>query len=102
MESLKLRVTRNVLAQTQKAKNQEQIAIRYTDQTGSLASSLPTAWKDNCIDITIAGAMTLAFCDTSAIWRAHNPGKKKEFDALFEFLSRFPDQEFEFVCALTK
>jgi hypothetical protein len=101
MESLKLKVTSKVLAQVLKFENQKQIAIEDS-KTGLLAASLHAANKTNCIHINIAGAWVLAFCDTHATWRSHNPGKEKEFDALFEFLSKFPDQEFEFVCALAK
>lgn len=103
MESLKLKVTSKVLAQVLKSENQNQKQIAIGDsKTGLLASALRAANKDNRIDINIAGAWTLAFGDTHATWRTHNSGKEKEFDALFEFLSKFPDMEFEFVCTLAK
>jgi hypothetical protein len=101
MESLKLQVTEGVLAQVKKSVNQEMIAIGYS-KMGSFAPSLSAANTGNCIRINIAGAWTLDCCDTHAIWRSHNPDKEKEFDALFEFLSKFPDKKFEFVCTLEK
>lgn len=96
MEFLKLKVTSKVLAQSQKAFNQEQIAI--TDPTEALAPIIAQASKQNRICLVFAGALTLYIGDTSAIWRAHNCQNEAVFDALFEFLSKFPDQAFEFVC----
>jgi len=96
MESLKLKVSSKVLAQTQRAGNQEQIAI--TDPTEALAPIIAQASKKNRICLLLAGALTLYLGDTSAIWRAHNTQNETAFDALFEFLSKFPDQTFEFVC----
>lgn len=97
METVKLKVTSKVLKQSQKAANQEQIAI--TDATGSLAMSIAQVNKENRIRITIAGALSLDLGDTGAIWRAHNRDNEEAFDSLFEFLSRYPGKEFEFVCS---
>ncbi|NTV91022.1 MAG: hypothetical protein HGA22_11795 [Clostridiales bacterium] len=98
MESLKLKVTSKVLAQSKKAVNQEQIAI--TDPTDSLVPLIAQANKLNRICLIFAGALPLDLGDSSAIWRAHNSQNEAAFDALFEFLAKYPDQEFEFLCEI--
>ena len=70
MESLKLKVTSKVLTQSQKAVNQEQIAI--ADPTDALAPLIAQANKLNRICLIFAGILPLYLGDTSAIWRAHN------------------------------
>ena len=98
MESIKLKVTSKVIDQSLKAKNQEQIAI--TSPTGSLASAIAEANKKNRIRLILGDAISLQLGDTGAIWRAHNPANEEDFDALFQFLSKFPNTEIEFVCSV--
>jgi hypothetical protein len=98
MESIKLKVTSRVLAQSRKVKHQEQIAI--TDPTGSLASAIALATKKNRIRLVLGNAISLELGDTGAIWRVHNPFDEANFDALFKFLSKFPDTEVEFICSV--
>ena len=98
MESIKLKVTTNVLFQIQKSNNQEQISIN--SPTGSLAPLIAQANKLNRICLVLAGTLPLYLGDTSAIWRAHNSQNEAAFDALFEFLAKYPDQEFEFLCEI--
>lgn len=98
MESLKLKVTSKVLAQSKKAANQEQIAI--TNPTDALIPLIAQANKLNRICLIFAGTLPLDLGDSSAIWRAHNSQNEAAFDALFEFLANYPDQEFDFLCEI--
>lgn len=100
MESIKLKVTSNVLFQIQKSNNQEQIAIN--SPTGSFAPLLAQANKHNKINVILAGVLKLDIGDTSAIWRAHNSMNEADFDALFNLLSKYPDKEFEFLLTPTQ
>ena len=68
MESVKLKVTSKVIAQSKKATNQEQIAI--TKVTGSLSTVIGNANKSNRVTIKIADALSLEVGDTSAIWNS--------------------------------
>ena len=98
MESIKLKVSSKVITQSKKAINQEQIAI--TNVSGNLSSIIANANKSNRVTVKISGQLNLEVGDTSAIWRAHNSNYNQEFDTLFEFLSKYPDKEFEFICVV--
>jgi predicted protein tyrosine phosphatase len=102
METVKLKVTSKVIAQVNKSEHEHQEQIAITAPTGSLAPAIATANRHNRINISIASALTLNLGDTGAIWRAHNRGNEEAFDGLFEFLSRYPDKKFEFVCSIDK
>lgn len=97
METVILKVTSRVITQSTKASNQEQIAI--TNMSGNLSEIIGNATKLNKITIKIAGVLTLEVGDTNAIWKAHNINYEQEFESLFEFLSKYPDREFEFICS---
>ena len=99
MESVKLKVSSKVIAQSKKDVNQEQIAI--TKIPGSLSTIIANAKKSNRVTIKIAGVLNLEVGDTSAIWKAHNSNYNQEFESLFEFLSKYPDKEFEFICTVS-
>ncbi len=98
METLKLKVTSKVINQAARAPGQQQIAI--SSPTGLLAVSISEANKKNRFRIRLADALTLQLGDTGAIWRAHNIEHEQDFDSLFDFLSGYPDKEFEFVCTV--
>jgi hypothetical protein len=98
MQSIKLKVTSRVIEQSGKARNQEQIAI--SDPTGSLVPAIALATRKNRVRLVLGGAISLELGDTGAIWRVHNPFDEENFDALFGFLSKFPDTEVEFTCAV--
>ncbi|MBN1295969.1 hypothetical protein JXA80_04255 [bacterium] len=98
MDTIKLRVTSKVLAQSKDRKNQEQIAISKPSK--QVRDIVGEAKKTRRVKLLLAGAISLEFCNNGAIWYSHNLKNQKEFDALFTFLSQFPDTEFEFVCSM--
>ena len=98
METIKLKVTSKVLAQLERAGNQQQIAM--SEPTGSLAIAIGKCSKSNRLKMRFGGSLSLEVGDTGAIWRAHNDCHKSNFDRLFKFLSEQPDIEFTFVCCV--
>ena len=98
MESGLLKVTSKVIAHIERATNQEQIAIK--SPSSLLKGIIALANKENLISIHIANAITLKLGDTGAIWRSQNKEHEREFDAIFQLLAGYPDQEFEFICSI--
>ena len=94
MPYIRLKVTSNVLKQSDKAINQEKISI--TGVSGVLADSIAQANKRNNVSLTVARLLRLNIGDTHAIWKADNKHHRVEFDSLFNFLAKHPDEEFKF------
>jgi hypothetical protein len=94
MAYIKLKVTSKVLKQSEAAENQEKIAI--TEVSGVLAEPISEANKRSSVSLTIARLLRLNIGDTHAIWKAHNTHHRVEFDSLFNFLAKHPDEEFKF------
>ena len=94
MAYIRLKVTSKVLKQSEKAVNQAQISI--TEVSGVLAESIAQVNTRNNVSLTIARLLKLNVGDTHAIRKAHNTHHRVEFDSLFNFLAKHPDEEFKF------
>lgn len=75
--------------------------IAYRHPSPDLASMLSKANAHVRVTIRLGGFLELSVGDTGAIWRAHNPEKRHEFDRLFDLLRSKPDVEMRFLCDLT-
>jgi hypothetical protein len=75
--------------------------IAYRSASADLAPTLTKASADGRVTIRLGGFLELSVGDTGAIWRAHNPEKRHEFDRLFDLLHSRPDVEMRFLCELT-
>ena len=100
MDTVMLKVTRKVLAQSQKSPDQRQIAISDAS-CPELKAKLETAGKNRKIRLLLAKRISLWMGDTGAIWYSHNHASKKnqeDFDQLFSLLAHHPDAPFQFIC----
>jgi hypothetical protein len=74
--------------------------IAYRSPSPEIAPTLTKANANRRVTIRLGGFLDLSVGDTGAIWRAHNPEKRDEFDKLFELLRSRPDVEMRFLCEL--
>ena len=99
MAEISLAVTKGVLAYAtgQHAKERQ---IAYTRATPEIATRLAEVGTNHRLKLKIADRITLVVADRGAIWRAHNEQQADDFDALFEFLAKYPSQSMRFVCEI--
>ena len=100
METIFLKVTSKVISFAKNDINGSSKQIAIKTSSANLKEKIIFANKNKRLKLKIANNINLNLGDNGAIWRSHNKDREKEFDALFHFLSEFPDQEFEFVCAI--
>ncbi len=77
MDTVMLKVTRKVLAQSQNSPDQRQIAISDASNP-ELKAQFETAGKNRKIRLLLAKRISLWMGDTGAIWYSHNHASKKE------------------------
>ncbi len=100
MDTVMLKVTRKVLAQSQNSPDQRQIAISDASNP-ELKAQFEMAGKNRKIRLLLARRISLCMGDTGAIWYSHNRASKKnqdDFDQLFLLLAHHPDAPFQFIC----
>ena len=100
MDTVMLKVTQKVLAQSQKSPDQRQISISDASST-ELKAQFETAGKNRKIRLLLAKRISMWMGDTGAIWYSHNRASKKnqdDFDQLFSLLAHHPDAPFQFIC----
>src|SRR5678810_1269427 len=96
---ISLAVTKGVLAHATGPHEKER-QIAYTDATPDIAPRLAEASRTHRLKLRLGGRISLVVADRGAIWRAHNEHSASDFDALFEFLAKYPSQSMRFVCEI--
>ena len=97
MAEISLKVTKAVLAYaTGSHEGERQIA--YTDATPEIAPRLAAVTTKQRLRLRLGDRITLVVADRGAIWRAHNEEHANDFDALFDFLAKYPSQPMRFLC----
>jgi hypothetical protein len=99
MAEISLSVTKGVLAYATAERAKER-QIAYSEASSEVAAALAKVDRANPVRLRIAGALTLTVSDRGAIWLAHNQDATDDFQALFDFLARYPSQRLRFVCEL--
>ncbi len=97
MDTVMLKVTRKVLAQSQKSPDQRQISISDASSP-ELKALFETAGKNRQIRLLLAKSLSLWMGDTGAIWYSHNQDHQGDFERLFTLLAHHPDAPFQFIC----
>lgn len=97
MDTVMLKVTRKVLAQSQNNRNQRQISISDASSP-ELKALFETAGKNRRIRLLLATKIPLWMGDTGAIWDSHNQDNQGDFERLFALLAHHPDAPFQFIC----
>ena len=99
-ETVNLRVTQAVLVSSEFAINQRQIAV--SEPTGGLGEVIAHVNGNNRKWLRLGDSLILVIGDTGAIWRSHNQEYQQDFDRLFEFLAKNPDQKVKFICSIAE
>lgn len=97
MGEISLTVTKRILAHAQD-ENAHARQIAYAQATLDIAPRLAPITKTNPLTLRLGGLITLTLADSSSIWRAHNEQFAADFDALYEFLARYPSKRMRFLC----
>lgn len=99
MSEISLRVTKAELDHlTEAGRDQRQIAL--TSPSSDIADEVASITGKNRRVLVIGGCIEFVLADRSALWRAHNTARSKDFDDLFNLLARRPDQEMRFLCQI--
>ena len=99
MSEISLRVTKAELEHVADAgRDQRQIAL--TSPSPDIAEEIQSITAKNRRLLVIGGCIEFVLADKSALWRAHNEDRSKDFDALFTLLARHPGQEMRVLCEL--
>jgi len=96
---ISLAVTKKVLSYAKPPRENER-QIAYSAATDDVALRLADVSSKKRIKVRLAGRITLVVADRGAIWRAHNEEYAEDFDALFDFLARYPSQSMRFLCEI--
>jgi hypothetical protein len=97
MAEISLSVTKAILAHAQGV-NAHARQIAFADATSDIAPHLARITKANRVKLRLGGLITLTLADSSSIWRAHNEQFTNDFDALYDFLARYPSKRMRFIC----
>ena len=97
MPEISLKVTKDVLAYARGAHDKER-QIAYTEATPDIAPRRAEVTTKHRLRLRLGDRITLVVADRGAIWRAHNEQYLNDFDALFEFLAKYPSQPMRFIC----
>lgn len=100
MAEIGLRVTQKELDHVARVgKSQRQVGI--SSVSDDIAPRIRGRQKGQPRELLrLGGCIELVLGDTSAIWASHNSTRLREFDALYGFLSKFPDREVRFPCEM--
>lgn len=99
MSEISLRVTKAELDHLAEAgKDQRQIAL--TSPSQDIAAEVSSITAKNRRLLVIGGCIEFVLADRSALWRAHNTDREKDYDALFNLLARRPDHAMRVLCQL--
>jgi hypothetical protein len=96
---ISLAVTKGVLAHAAGPREKER-QIAYTQATPDIASRLAEVTTKHRLELRLGDRITLVVADRGAIWRAHNEQHAGDFDALFDFLAKYPSKPMRFVCEI--
>lgn len=99
MAEISLAVTTKVIAYAAGAREDARL-IAYSKATPDIASRLGEANKNHRMTLRIGGLLTLVVADSGGIWRAHNDEHVQDFEALFDFLAKYPSRQMRFLCEI--
>lgn len=96
MAHIELSVTRKVLDYAVGDKSAER-QIAFSSPSADIADLLSTADGRHRRTMVIGGMIRLIVANRGAIWLAHNKSNARDFDALFEFLAKYPSRRMRFL-----
>lgn len=100
MDTVQLKVTSKVLAQSQSDPDQRQISISGASSL-ELKALFKMAGKNSRVRLLLAERILLWMGDTGAIWYSHNQDNQGGFERLFALLAHHPDAPFRFTCEVS-